>query len=863
MKRIGVVWSLLIALYAHADDGAIYLMGSTPDGMRAEWLGWYAIHTGKPITTKNKLVDGRPVYAKKGELSKLIWFNKKSGRWYAGKARALGKAAGVLHVADVAMTPDKASNRWQIWYGPKRGWVEAPDMHIVTGAQGREIVDADAKALQDAAATVRLTGDTPEGIRHEWLGIYERRPGTLVSGRPSYVKRYDDAKLLWYYAPTGTWLMGGAASLGKAKGVLMAHDGAVVPERIRPGAWLVGQGQGRGWLPASSLRWLHGIEAEAAKMAEANLLQSSARTVYLFDGRQLVGTQIMPANMAPAWQGAYTMEMLNASQTGEGGRARYVKGADASGRGAWALWYNEHSGMWLLGRQGKRRAAAKAMLSVYDGAQLPNQIRAGWRKWQSAGNWEPVAIRCLVGVEGAAVLQEQSAASARVLASSASTVQLVGLTGPRHEWLGSYARRAGSLVNGRHSFVHEDDEAKVMWYDDRSASWRVATHEASSYGREARFHPNKAALMVTDPALVPERVLAAWMLRLGDDRHGGEDEAWIEAKSLRCIAGQDANLELQAQARELRLSGNTVYLVGAMPASSPSGVLGPYDMRPSQAGKDWRRRVYVRRDNPKILLSYRPKSGDWSVERFEGSDQQSSELLLSVYDGALLPERVSSTWRAHTVEGYWEDVSTLQCRAGPEGKAAMEADLAAVSLQRALTPGWPAWIFAVRAGPVIAQVKLALQTGLQPWRIHAALSAGKARGVSEAVLKEARKILPPAYPPSPPPPMPAPVASPPTPALSPPPPSAAAPPPVAETEDAAVAIKNAKHSERVKKAKRRLPGRAKGKKRIRNMKRKGAGGKVPKDVERVRKRKARRHSDAAETDRDPESEISESLDDAR
>ena len=289
MPRSALLLYLCATSLADAADGTIYLMGNMPDGLRSEWLGWYRVHTGKPITTKNGLVDGRPVYAKQGEEeSKLIWFNKKSGRWYAGKARALGKAAGVLHVGDVAETPDKVTSRWQAWVGPKRGWVEAPDMRAVTGEQGRAIVEADEKAVKGAASTIRLAGDTPQGLRHEWLGAYDRRPGALIGGRPSYVKRDDETKLLWYYAASGTWFMGGEASLGKAKGVLLAHDGAMVPERIKAGAWQVGQGQGRGWIAAPELRWLSGVDADAARVVEAGKLQTSARTVF-FAASQLSG----------------------------------------------------------------------------------------------------------------------------------------------------------------------------------------------------------------------------------------------------------------------------------------------------------------------------------------------------------------------------------------------------------------------------------------------------------------------------------------------------------------------------------------------------------------------------------------------
>lgn len=807
--RVTLLCTLRIATSAGKVDTAIYLMGSMPDGLRAEWLGWYDVYTGKPIKTKNGLVDGRPVYSKQGEPSKLLWFNKKSGRWYAGKARALGKAAGVLHVGDLASTPDKVSSRWQAWQGPKRGWVEAPDMRAVSGDRGRNIVEANAKAVQEAASTIRFAGDVPQGLRHEWLGMYVRRPEALIGGRPTYAKLGDDSKLLWYYAPSGTWYMGGIASLGKAKGVLLAHDGAVTPERIRPRAWLVGQGLGKGWIPAPDVRWLHGIEAEAAKMAEANRVQSSARTIYLFDGRQLSSGQLQPANTAPSWQGAYTMEAINASLLEVDTRARYVKPSDASGRGSWTLWYNGRNGMWLLGRQAKRRAFAKAIFSVYDGAQLPELIRGTWRKWQTGGSWEPVTVRCLVGLEGAAVLQEQSAAGARVLASSASTVRLVGLNGPRHEWLGNFVRRAGPLVNGRHSFAHEEDVNKVMWYDDRSASWRVAMHQAS-YGHEERFHPNKAVLMAADPALVPERIAARWMLRLGDDSHGGEDESWAEAGSLRCIADNDIRAELEARARELQTASSTLYLVGATPPSFPSVVLGAYDLQQPQAGKEWARRSYVHRTDRTLVLHFMATTGDWRVERFKDVklQQQESEPLLAVYDGALLPERVTAAWRAHMAEGYWEDVHTLRCRAGPEGKAAMEVDLAAVNLQKALTPGW---LFAVRAGPVVEQVRLALQTGLQPFRINGALVAAKARGVSESVLAAARELLPPAIPPAPPPPSPVPLASPPAVALSPPatflPPPSVPPPQPSPSPPPPPLHRRRRKRKQLKKNKQRLQGK--------------------------------------------------------
>ena len=135
----------------------------------------------------------------------------------------------------------------------------------------------------------------------------------------------------------------------------------------------------------------------------------------------------------------------------------------------------------------------------------------------------------------------------------------------------------------------------------------------------------------------------------------------------------------------------------------------------------------------------------------------------------------------------------------------MEADLSAVSLKTALTPGW---LFGVRASPVIEQIKVCLQAGLHPSRIHAALNAAKARGVSDAVLNAARKTLPAAYPPSPPPPLPAPVLSPPPPSPSPSPVASSPPPDVAKK-------KGGKRKQKQKKAKQRLQGKRKKEKKKR------------------------------------------------
>lgn len=165
----------------------IYLVGSMPQGLRTEWLGAYD-QLGKTKRWRSGLCDGRIIYAKQGDKTKMIWYHKKSAHWYVGRARAAGKAAGVLSVKDRALMPEKISGRWRAWWGPKKSWIDAPELQCVGGNRGKQIFEAAARAVESADKTVHLIGTTPSGLRHEWLGAYVLREGDLVGGRHAYVR---------------------------------------------------------------------------------------------------------------------------------------------------------------------------------------------------------------------------------------------------------------------------------------------------------------------------------------------------------------------------------------------------------------------------------------------------------------------------------------------------------------------------------------------------------------------------------------------------------------------------------------------------------------------------------------------------
>ena len=731
----------------------IHLLGSTPNGFRSEWLGAYCVYTGSLVERKvGGLLSGRRVFVQQADTSKLLWFEKHTGRWYVGKSRAYGRASGVLHVADTAMAPEQIAAKWQAWQGPKLGWVEAPNLRVVTEEQAHEIMKADATAAKASAATIRFTGNPPSGLRHEWRGAYARKGDKLVSGRPYYAKIGDDAKALWYEGKSGTWFMGGLASVGKRKGVFQARDTAVLPSAIRPGAWMVGKGRGKGWLTAPELRWLQGSEAEAEAYVIASRLASSAQTVYMLDPQQYVGDQVKSSHLAPAWQGAYTLEMPNASTPeAADGRARYVKPDHPGSVAAWMVWHNPRSGTWLLGRRSP--AATRPHFAAYDGAQLPQQIASSaWRVRQEGVGSGPGALaglKCLVGAEGASVLKAQAVAFEGILTKSATLVRLVGLPDARHEWMGEYHRQSGALVGGRHSYRHEADAAKSLWYDARNERWVAGTVQPNGAVSE-----NTTVIRVGTGALAPEQVTGSWQVHTRG--------WWTYAPTLRCIADADVTAERNAKSREISHASTVVYLVGSIAPSPFAELMGAYDLVGAyDPAKTWERRVYRRRDDQATEMRYHARTGEWRVEATSGKKAMANDpIVLNAYDSALLPERISEPWQG---------TSGVRCVAGSEALAALEADRNAVKLQKALSPGWPTWMFPVRLGAAVEAVKAALAAGLPAVRVHNELDEARDRGIDASLLAKARWQIPASLTPPPPLPSIAPPSS--TATFSPPPPS--------------------------------------------------------------------------------------------
>ena len=248
-------------------------------------------------------------------------------------------------------------------------------------------------------------------------------------------------------------------------------------------------------------------------------------------------------------------------------------------------------------------------------------------------------------------MRQQAVEEARELSRTATEVVLSGTTpgGWGHEWFVTYTQKTGSLVDGRFVFAHQVDDNKALWFDGRSGRWCVGPHEAY----EDRFHPNKAVLSVVDAAIAPERISAQWMLRTD-----AQTEAWVPAASVRTVAsdGREGDALRRTRLREQNSASSVVYLVGETPASFPSEWMGAYELSRSDM-KSNERHVYRRQQDAAKELRYHPKTGDWRLQKAGGGE---TTTVMSVYDGAVLPEQISTAWRAYSKEHGWQDAPEVR-----------------------------------------------------------------------------------------------------------------------------------------------------------------------------------------------------------
>ena len=102
----------------------VALVGSTPRGMHADWLGVYV--------KRNTVVNlGYPSYVAAGDDDRMMWHAGFS--WIVGSD--LGGEEGVIFVRDGALAPEAVQASWEVWNDrtDDHKWEVAPALHVLVG----------------------------------------------------------------------------------------------------------------------------------------------------------------------------------------------------------------------------------------------------------------------------------------------------------------------------------------------------------------------------------------------------------------------------------------------------------------------------------------------------------------------------------------------------------------------------------------------------------------------------------------------------------------------------------------------------------------------------------------------------------
>tara|TARA_B110001452_G_scaffold242639_1_gene225557 strand:- start:1330 stop:2211 length:882 start_codon:yes stop_codon:yes gene_type:complete len=97
---------LMVAQQLQAASTRIALVGTTPNGWRTNWLGFYDLH-------QRHFVNGRPAYHLRWDWGTMLWHDGE-GRWVIGSRKLLGTSRGFLIVRDSSLLPHEIQSVWTL-----------------------------------------------------------------------------------------------------------------------------------------------------------------------------------------------------------------------------------------------------------------------------------------------------------------------------------------------------------------------------------------------------------------------------------------------------------------------------------------------------------------------------------------------------------------------------------------------------------------------------------------------------------------------------------------------------------------------------------------------------------------------------
>ena len=239
----------------------LYLVGNAPQDTRREYLGGFSLQHDAERS------NGRHVYSREGVDRVALWYDG-DGAWRVGSQPNVGSSNSILALRSAAVLPEDARGVWRVHHPLGSGWLDAPALRLLHGADGLAALRADEAARHARAQVAPLTvillakGDAPARTQ-EYLGDYKRITGTNINGHPFYSKVTDSRLALWHTFD-GSWFAGLAdvmsGHFGHPKGVLRisTDDAALVPPEFGSATWEVWDEEAESWVAAPQLKLVKG-----------------------------------------------------------------------------------------------------------------------------------------------------------------------------------------------------------------------------------------------------------------------------------------------------------------------------------------------------------------------------------------------------------------------------------------------------------------------------------------------------------------------------------------------------------------------------------------------------------------------------
>ena len=197
-----------------------------------------------------------------------------------------------------------------------------------------------------------------------------------------------------------------------------------------------------------------------------------------------------------------------------------------------------------------------------------------------------------------------------------------------------YLRRA-ELVNGRFSYVMQNNDREMMWFAP-SRHWIVGPTD-----QLGQANPSGGIRSIDLDAFLPEKV-KEWKV------YPGADQPWTNAPGLRCVA---------------LTPEPTIYLIGPTPEDMQQKWLGAFDL---QAGLVNGMLSYVKQGDDNEMLWHSPHN-DWVVGTKDNLGEGKG-VIVSRDAKAFTPDTSTAAWEVHLGDKGWTEVPDLCCVGDTEAR---------------------------------------------------------------------------------------------------------------------------------------------------------------------------------------------------